>query len=790
MMRPLATSALVLAACSGSAGSLPGPAPAPPAPAPAPAPAPPPAPAPAPAPFASLNLGFEEVEGALPRAWTSRSAAELAVVTDEKHGGARSLRIRAAAGDFRAASTKHDAKPFAGKRVRVRGWIKTDQVADGAALWLRVDAGAAGAAAFDNMYDRRVTGTAAWTAAAVEVDVPADGQTLIVGVMMFGSGTAWFDDLALEVTEVAPPAPIAIEGTVTDPAGAPAAGAEVALIGSSQDIEHHVRADAAGRFRFDVITGKWGVSAHRAGAVGTFVAQRRFDAPSDVKLALGKDGGVTVRGKTSAKPKAGAYLQISPISQHDADLFAVPLAADGTFEAVLPRGDRYVVTLLDGFGTGTFERKGDRADGVLEIPTPGPPPADVVAYIGKQGIPLVSAEAGKGWDDLAPIGKLIGNARIVALGEATHGTREFFQLKHRLLEYLVARQGFTVFAIEANQPECRAINDYVLHGKGNARDALAGIYFWTWNTEEVLAMIEWMRAWNADPAHGSKVQFTGFDMQTSTVAHASVTAFLEKVAPAEAAALLAPLAPLAGMRAMAAVGKATPDERGKLTAGLAALAGAFDRNRKAWTAAGGGAAAYADARHDLTILEQATAMYTADGQGTGGFDARDRAMADNVGWLLEQTRAKIVVWAHNGHIANTLSAFTNMGNHLRKRYQQAYVNFGFVFGEGSFQALDFTRPSRALAEHTLGSPPESNASVAFARTGKPLLVLDLRALPRRGVVRDWFAAPHPVRDTGAGFTGEKGMTHLQVLPKLYDAVIYVDKTTRARPLPPVKPPSS
>jgi erythromycin esterase len=98
------------------------------------------------------------------------------------------------------------------------------------------------------------------------------------------------------------------------------------------------------------------------------------------------------------------------------------------------------------------------------------------------------------------------------------------------------------------------------------------------------------------------------------------------------------------------------------------------------------------------------------------------------------------------------------------------------------QAIDFTKPSRPLGEHTLGPAPAWNASAAFARTGKPLLVLDLRALPRRGAVRDWFAAPHPVRDTGAGFSGEKNMTHMHVLPKLYDAVIYVDKTTRARPL--------
>ena len=779
-MRSLALSALLLAACSGppSPRTVAAPPLPPPAPAPTPA-APAPAPPAAPDPFASLDLGFEAPEGDQPKGWWI-GEGDVAIVADEKHGGARSLRIRPTGGEFRAAGVRIDAKPFIGKHVTLRGWIKTDQAAGGAALWVRVDGGPR---AFDNMAGRQLTGTLPWTEASVEVDVLPGAEMLFVGTMLLGRGTAWFDDLRVELGEPKPAAPIVLEGTVTDPAGAPLANAEVALIGLSQDIAKHVKSDAGGRFRFEATAGRWGVSAHRPGAgVGAFVNLKPYAADvRDLRLALGKDGGVTVRGKTSLKPAIDTYLQISPYSQNDADLFAVPVAADGTFQAVLPRGDKYTVSTLEGAiaALETYPRKGEVVDIVMKLAPLGPPPADVVAYIGKQGIPLVSAEAGKGFDDLAPIGKLIGKARIVALGEATHGTREFFQLKHRFLEYLVAKQGFTVFAIEANQPECRAINDYVLHGKGTAKEALSGIYFWTWNTEEVLAMIEWMRAWNADPAHAQKVQFTGYDMQTATVAHATVAAFLTKVAPDQAAALLAPIAVLGEARESPSVGKLPPAEQGKLVAGLAAAGKAFDGSRKVWTAAAG-AAAYADARHDLRILEQATQMFIA-GPNSESFNIRDRAMAENIDWLLDQTKAKIVVWAHNGHIANTLSTFVNMGSHLRKRYKQDYVNVGFVFGEGSFQAIDFTKDSRKLAEFTLGPPPEENASVAFSRAGKPLLVLDLRALPKRGPVHDWFTAAHPVRDTGAGFLNEKAMTYPQVLPDLYDAVIFVDKTTRAGP---------
>src|SRR2546421_5235103 len=125
-------------------------------------------------------------------------------------------------------------------------------------------------------------------------------------------------------------------------------------------------------------------------------------------------------------------------------------------------------------------------------------PSEVTSWFKSAAIPLDSTSPESGWDDLRRMESTIGNARIVAMGEATHGTHEFFQLKHRMLEFLVERMGFTVFGIEANWPESLAVNDYVLNGNGDPAKALAGLYFWTWNTEEVLDMIRWMRRYNQD----------------------------------------------------------------------------------------------------------------------------------------------------------------------------------------------------------------------------------------------------------------------------------------------------
>src|SRR5688572_2644001 len=88
--------------------------------------------------------------------------------------------------------------------------------------------------------------------------------------------------------------------------------------------------------------------------------------------------------------------------------------------------------------------------------------AAVAEWVRSTAIRLQTVEAGRGFADLQPLKRVVGNARIVSLGEATHGTREFFQLKHRLLEFLATEMGFTIFSIEANLPEAYRLNDYVL----------------------------------------------------------------------------------------------------------------------------------------------------------------------------------------------------------------------------------------------------------------------------------------------------------------------------------------
>jgi len=190
------------------------------------------------------------------------------------------------------------------------------------------------------------------------------------------------------------------------------------------------------------------------------------------------------------------------------------------------------------------------------------------AWIKARAVPFATCEAGHGFDDLAPLDQIVGDARIVSLGEPTHGTREAFQMKHRLLEYLVEKKGFRIFSIEANMPESFALNEYVVEGKGDPRKLIAGMYFWTWNTREVLDMVEWMRGWNAAHPAGPgerPLRFTGFDMQTSTVAAGIAESFLATHAP--------DLAP--GAKAAFAMAEKLNYNIGETATGFASATGAF-----------------------------------------------------------------------------------------------------------------------------------------------------------------------------------------------------------------------
>ncbi|HKN37365.1 MAG TPA: erythromycin esterase family protein [Terriglobales bacterium] len=407
-------------------------------------------------------------------------------------------------------------------------------------------------------------------------------------------------------------------------------------------------------------------------------------------------------------------------------------------------------------------------------PDVGPAPKPVSEWFRSNAIPLKSTNPDSALDDLSPLKRVIGDAQIVALGEATHGTREFFQLKHRMLEFLVEKLGFTVFAIEGNWPESLAVNDYVLSGQGDPAEALAGMYFWTWDTQEMLDMMRWMRRYNQDPAHVKKLKFVGFDMQTARVAVANVEHYLQRVDLDEAKVAAKILAPLSDVFGEKEYSRRPPALRRETAVGIKLLLDKFSEKKLSYTKASS-EEEWILAQHNLVIVRQAERVHSA-GQ-LGRLRIRDVSMAQNITWIVdnEPPGTKIMIWAHNGHVSTEgFPGAGSMGMYLRRIYGPRMVVCGLLFNQGSFQAV----ARSGLREFTVGPALPGSLDSALAATGLPLFAVDLRDAPSTGVVAEWLDSPHPARTIGALYNDSyPEMFYMSVLPHSYDVIFFADRTT-------------
>ncbi len=210
-----------------------------------------------------------------------------------------------------------------------------------------------------------------------------------------------------------------------------------------------------------------------------------------------------------------------------------------------------VGAILTGDGIAWFDRLEISIDGA---PYPQPPaptlfdPSDAdLGRLRGQAASIATDDPEQPCDDLLPVLRMVGNARLVGLGEGTHGTREFSRIKHRLLRCLVEDLGFTLFAVEANEPEAARLNHYILTGEGDPVTLLRAMHFWPWNTEEVLDLVRWMRAYDASGR--GPLQLLGFDMQYPALAMDSLAKFVRRADPGYGPALAESLSRIALTRA-------------------------------------------------------------------------------------------------------------------------------------------------------------------------------------------------------------------------------------------------
>ena len=420
----------------------------------------------------------------------------------------------------------------------------------------------------------------------------------------------------------------------------------------------------------------------------------------------------------------------------------------------------------------------------------------VVARLKENIVPINTVEAGKGFADLLAFKRVFKDVHYVGLGEETHGTREFFQFKHRMLEFLVKEMGFRVFAIEASYSACQNINDYVMGKTDDGAKALDSQGFWTWNTEEVRAMIDWMRAYNKSVTADARVKFVGFDIQVNDTGKARLLEYLKRVAPERFAEVDAFFKADIGELVNAVFEKrdAAKEELEKLN-GLRKQYNdlfVFLELSGAKLAAKSSETEYEQMREYARVLVQYTDAY---GQPLlGGNVARDLYMADNFRRIVarEPAGTRFVVWAHNGHIATGDSdgAYPTFGHHLRRFYGKNYYALGFSFNQGSFQSRE-AQPkdpkNRMLMSFTVGPAAVDSVDWFLAQTGAKILFVDFRSSRKSDEIGEWLAAPHPMRSVGSMYAAafEPNSFSPITLGREFDGLFFVDTANRARPNPSV-----
>lgn len=407
--------------------------------------------------------------------------------------------------------------------------------------------------------------------------------------------------------------------------------------------------------------------------------------------------------------------------------------------------------------------------------------------------------------DLEPLRALVGDARVVAIGEAGHRVHEFYQIRHRLTRFLVQELGFTALVMESGFPEGIAVDGWVMGGPGDLDDLLrTGFTYNMGRCAEVRDQLNWMRRFNATAER--PVRFYGMDPSDSSASAAPaivpVVSYLDVVDPAYAAHLRERLVPMFGYLpsdrtgfawaapALQAYMAMEAPFRYELTARIGALVARMQAQRLVYLARSG-PEAYEWAYRCAVIARQTDAFLQVfalgDERTPGGVNIRDAAMAESVEWILGR-EDRIVVAAANGHVQRwPFSAppiinneLTMLGQHLADRLGDQMVVIATSFGGGELFLHQPGPDSPPGHTHFFRAemPPLDPDSLdeLLATCGMPAYLLDLRTVPRTGPVADRFAA------VTCTMTGPQA-TPVNPLAA-FDAVVYVDAVTPWRHLLP------
>jgi erythromycin esterase len=394
-------------------------------------------------------------------------------------------------------------------------------------------------------------------------------------------------------------------------------------------------------------------------------------------------------------------------------------------------------------------------------------------------------------DDLGFLRGKLSDASIIGMGEVTHGARDFFRFKHRLVRYMVEELGLRTFALEADFAKSLAIDRYVRTGQGDPADAIGGLGLWVWDVESVLAMVEWMREFNEGRDPGDKIRFYGVDMYSSSGSIAELEAFFraanddfldsrtEVVETLQSANLRENKSALESVRGI-----------------VPALQDYLETNEDALVTA--------TSREEYTLARQLTRTLKQDiehmvswhqnpNERRRAARVRTRAMAQNARWVFEREETdKLALWMHNLHLNRNRSGDT--GGFLNDWYGEDYYAIGMEFNRGSFQARRIKEASGnesgleigEVQKFTVGPAPQKSLPGVLSKLGMQYAFVDLAAVESAGRLGAWLEEGPQRTILTSTFSPTLPPDRIRFAQEPiagdFNGLLFVEEIQRARPL--------
>ncbi|MFN3651173.1 MAG: erythromycin esterase family protein [Armatimonadota bacterium] len=396
--------------------------------------------------------------------------------------------------------------------------------------------------------------------------------------------------------------------------------------------------------------------------------------------------------------------------------------------------------------------------------------------------------------DLDPLMERIGDSRFVLLGEATHGTSEFYTWRTEISKRLIEEKGFSFIAVEGDWPDCYRVNRYVkaCHDSGNSAQEVLHAFdrwpTWMWANEEIVELAEWLRELNDELPEAQRIGFYGLDVYSLWSSMAEVIQYLQEQSPD------------AVQRAREAYGcfdafRGDVQEYARSTRWVPGgcerevVSVLLELRRNAPQYLDGTREAYFDAEQNALVARNAEHYYrTMVMGGPDSWNVRDRHMMQTLERLTDfhGPRAKAIVWEHNTHIGDArftdmaASGMVNIGQLCREaRGREGVVLVGFGTHRGSVIAANAWEAPMEELPVPPGRPGSWEHALHEATGRDSLLLLEgeqaAAPLQRERGHRAIGVVYHPEWEAFGNYVPT-------VLPRRYDALLYVEESHAVRPL--------